>query len=167
MGGDADGDSRRAERLDLLEVGSDAGLAHAVEAAALVGDVEQDDRDPGRRCRVGRGKRLGGAEVVELADGRVPGGAHLAIDVRVVLSDRVRRGAIGLLEHPVAPRPEVGAGSPAAQGALERVAVAVDEAGQGESGGHEIRRYHQPPLGLARRWITRPSPRPCARSRTR
>ena len=90
VGGDPDGDSRRAERLDLLEVGGDAGLAHAVEAAALVGDVEQHDRDPGRSCRLGGGKRLCGAEVVELSHGGVAGGAHLAVDVGVVLPDGVR-----------------------------------------------------------------------------
>ena len=68
----------------------DAGLAHAVEAAALVGDVEQHDRDPGSRCRLGGRERLRRAEVVELAHGGVPGGAHLAIDVCVVAPDRIR-----------------------------------------------------------------------------
>ena len=47
MGGDADRDSRLAERLDLGEVRGDGRLTHPLEAAALVGDVEQDDRDPG------------------------------------------------------------------------------------------------------------------------
>ena len=85
MGGDADCDPRRAKRLDLLEVRSDAGLPHAVEPAALVGDMEQHDRDPGRRGRLGGGERLGGAEVVELAHGRVARGPHLEVHVRVVL----------------------------------------------------------------------------------
>ena len=113
-GADPDGDSRRAKRLDLVEVGPNAGLAHTVEAAALVGDMEQNDRNTGRSCRVGGRKRLCGAEVVELSHGGVAGGAHLAVDVGVVVPDGIGCGAIGFLEHPVAPRPEVGAGSAAA-----------------------------------------------------
>ena len=148
MGGDPDRDPRRAKRLDLLEVRGDAGLAHAVEPAALVGDVEQHDRDARCRCRLGGRERLCGAEVVELAHGRVAGCPHLEVDVRVVTSDRVGRRAIGLLEHPVAPRPEVGPGSPAAQRALERVAVAVDEAGQGDRSGHEPTTLPPRRLGL-------------------
>ena len=143
MGGDPDGDSGGEKRLDLLEVGTDARLAHPVEAAALVGDVEQHDRDPGVGCRLGCCKGLRRAEVVELSDGGVACGAHLAVDVRVVLSDGVGRRAVGFLEHPVAPGPEVGARSPAAQRALERMTVAVDEAGQGDRGGHNRRRYHR------------------------
>ena len=84
MGGDPNGDPGCAKRLDLLEVGADARLAHPVEAAALVRDVEQHDRDPGIGCRLGRRKRLGRAEIVELSDGGVACGAHLAVDVRVV-----------------------------------------------------------------------------------
>ena len=59
VGGDADGDPGVAERLDLVEVGGDGRLAHPVEAAALVGDVEQHDRDPGVGGGLGGGERLG------------------------------------------------------------------------------------------------------------
>ena len=86
---------------------------------------------PGLRGRLGGREGLGGAEVVELADRRVAGGEHLAVDVGVAASrTESGRRAVGLLEHPVAPRPEVGSGGAAAQRPLERVAVAVDEPGQ-------------------------------------
>ena len=140
VGGDADRNPRLPKRLDLREVRSDGRLAHPFEATALVGDMEQHDLDArfGRRFR-GR-KCLGHPEVVELPDGRVSGGEHLAVDLGVVTSHGLRRRAARLLEHPVAPRPEVGSGSPAAQGALKCVAVAVDEAGESERGGHDSRR---------------------------
>ena len=47
MGGDADGDPLAAKRLDLLEIGGHGRLAGAVDAAARVGDVEQDELDAG------------------------------------------------------------------------------------------------------------------------
>ena len=72
-----------AERLDLAQVRGDGRLAHAVEPAALVGDVEEHDRDPGVGGRLCGGERLRGAEVVELADRRVAGGEHLAVDLGV------------------------------------------------------------------------------------
>ena len=139
----------RAERLDLAEVGGDRRLTHAVEAPALVGDVEQHDRDPCLGGRLGRRKRLGDAEVVELADRRVPRGTHLPVHLDVVPPHGLRRRLVGLLEHPVPPRPEVGPGSTAAQRALERMAVAVDETGQGECVAHDNRRYHQGFTSLA------------------
>ena len=82
---------------------------------------------------------------------------------------RVRGRLVGLLEHPVAPRPEVGTGGAAAQRTLERVAVAVDEAGQRESltSGHNRRRVTTTPARLATTMEPRPFPRPCGRSRTR
>ena len=100
VGGDTDGGSRRAERLDLLEVRPECGLAHSIEPAALVRDMEQHDRDPGFACRLGRCKRLCGAEVVELSHRRVSGGAHFTIDVRVAIPDGIRGGVIGFLEIP-------------------------------------------------------------------
>ena len=48
VGGDSDGDARRRAALDLLEILAHRVLAEAVEAAARVGDVEEDERDPGR-----------------------------------------------------------------------------------------------------------------------
>ena len=114
VGGKADGDAGLAQGLDLVEIGGDRGLAHPVEPAALVGDVEQDERDPGVRRRLGRRKRLGGAEVVELADRRVSGSEHLAVDLGVVAPHRRGCRAVCLLEHAVAPRPEVGSGGTAA-----------------------------------------------------
>ena len=156
MGGDADRDARRAQRLDLVEVGGDGRLAHAVEAAALVGDVEQHERDAGLGGRLGRRERLGGAEVVELADRRVARRrASRGRRRRSALRTESGRRAVGLLEHPVAPRPEVGAGGAAAQRPLEGVAVAVDEAGEGKSRRGHVPTTLPPALRtLARRWST-------------
>ena len=66
-------------------------------------------------------------EVVELADGGVAGGAHLAVGVGVERADGVGRLPVGLGEHQLAPRPEVAAARAAAQCPLERMAVRVDE----------------------------------------
>ena len=65
VGGDADGDSGAAQRLDLVQVGGDGRLAHALEPAALVGDVEEHERDarprrPPRRPRTPRRRRGSG-----------------------------------------------------------------------------------------------------------
>src|SRR5262249_15519403 len=68
------------------------------------------------------------AEVVELADRGVSGGPHLAVDRLVVGADALGGLPVRELEHRVAPGPEVAALGAAAQGALEGVAVCVDEA---------------------------------------
>ena len=83
VGGKADGSPAPAQLLHLAEVLGGARLPEALEPAAGVRDVEQRDRDPGLAggldCRV----RLVQPEVVELADGRVAGGAHLAVGLGV------------------------------------------------------------------------------------
>ena len=129
MGGDADRNAGRAQGLDLGQVGSDGRLVHPGDAAALVGDVKQDDRDPGVGRGLGRGEGLRGAEVVELPDSRVSRGQHLAVDLGVVRSHRCGSRPVGLLEHAVAPGPEVLSCGSAAESPLEGVAVAVHEAG--------------------------------------
>ena len=141
MGGNTHRDAGTSERLDLAEVGGDRRLAHAVEAPALVGDVEQHDRDSCLGGRLGHGKGLGNAEVVELAHSRVPGGAHLPVHLDVLPPDGLGRRPVGLLEHPVPPRPEVGAGGAPTQRPLKGVTVAVDEPGKGEGRAHDGRRY--------------------------
>ncbi len=131
MGGEPDCDPGGKERLDLRQVGRDRRLAHTVESAALVGGMEKYDRDPGV-CRCSRrGERLGSAEIVELANRRVPRGEHLAVHLGVVRPDRFRRCLVGLLEHPLAPCPEVGPGCTTTKRPLKGVAVAIDEAGKG------------------------------------
>ena len=104
--------------------------------AAAVGGEEEHELDPGLRGRLDRRPRLRQAEVVELAHGRVPGRAQLAVDGRVLPADRVGRLPRRLEQHRLAPRPEVAALGASAQRALERVRVRVDEAGEGEALGH-------------------------------
>ena len=112
-------------------------LAEAVEAAARVGDVEEDERDAGGLgCLRGR-ERLLEAEVVELADRGVAGGEHLAVDLLVLGADALGALLVGEGEHRVAPGPEVAALGAAAKRALEGVAVRVDEAGDREPLRHE------------------------------
>ena len=72
------------------------------------------------------------AEVVELADRGVAGAAHLAVDLLVLGANALRALLVGEGEHRVAPGPEVAALGAAAEGALEGVAVRVDEAGNRE-----------------------------------
>ncbi len=57
-----------AQRLDLVQVLGGRGLAEALEAAARVGGVEEDEVDPGGLRGLGGRERLLEAEVVELAD---------------------------------------------------------------------------------------------------
>ena len=78
MGGDPHAETLVAQRLDLTEVIGDRRLAHARQAAARVGGEEQHELDARLGRRVGGGARLLEAQVVELADRRVAGRAHLA-----------------------------------------------------------------------------------------
>ena len=80
--------------------------------------------------------RFRNPEVVELADGRVPGGEHLVVALLVGFADELGRLALGLGEHHVAPGPEVAAGRASAQRALERVAVGVHEARNAQRARH-------------------------------
>ena len=125
VGGDADADARRAQFFELREVRRDRLLAEAVDPAARVRDMEEDDLDPRLAGRLDRGVRLGDPEVVELADRGVARLAQLAIDVRVRRAHALRRLPRRELEHRLAPRPEVGARGPLAERALEGVAVGV------------------------------------------
>ena len=173
VGGDADGDSGGAERLDLVEVGGDGGLAHAIETAALVGDVEQHDRDPGLRGRLGRRERLRCTEVVELADGGVSRRAHLAVHLgrsRLRPTSGVARSASSSI-----PSRHVQKSVPAARPrsarwnawlwlltkpGSEKGAVTTADAttpGRAVAG----------PVLLVQAWDRAPSPHPCGRSRTR
>ena len=103
-------------------------LPEALDAAAEVAGVEEDERDAGLGSRLGRGTRLLEPEVVELADRREAVRAELPVDLDVLAADLLDAQRAGQREHPVAPRPEVAAPVAAAQGALERVAMRVDEA---------------------------------------
>ena len=129
MGGDPDADAVAAQRLDLLEVLGDGLLAEPLDAAAEIAGVEEDERDPGLGRRLGGRTGLVEAEVVELADRREAVGAQLPVDLDVLAADLLDGQRLGERDHPVAPRPEVAAAVAAAQGALERMAVRVDEAG--------------------------------------
>ena len=81
VGGDADARAARPQRLELAEVVGDGLLPEAVDAAAPVGDVEEDELDARVGGGLDRGVRLREAEVVELADGGVARVAHLAVDL--------------------------------------------------------------------------------------
>src|SRR5581483_893919 len=124
VGGDADADAFRPQRLELSEILGDGALPKALDAAARVCHVEDDELDAGLDGGVGGGPRLAETEVVELADGGVAGGAHLREDGPIVGPDPG-----GELEHGLAPRPEVSALAPSTKRPLEGVAVRVDEAG--------------------------------------
>ena len=128
VGGQPDGEPAVAQLLDPAEVIRRRALAKAVEPAARIGGVEKDERDAGRLGRLRGGERLVEAEVVELADGRVAGGAHLAVRALVIGTDAFRGLRIGLGEHRFAPGPEVAALGAAAERALKSVTVCVDEA---------------------------------------
>ena len=98
--------------------------------------MEQHELDPGRSGSLCGCASFGHADVVELAHGRVARSQHLAIAVLVVGPHVIRGLALCLGEHHVAPGPEVAAGRAAAQGALERVAVSVHEAGDAQRARH-------------------------------
>ena len=111
------------------QVVGDRLLPEARDPAAQVAGVEADELDAGLRGGLGRRARLVEAEVVELADGGVAVGAQLAVDLDVLAPDSVDASASSASASiSVAPGPEVAAAVAAAQRALERVAVGVDEA---------------------------------------
>jgi CDP-diacylglycerol---glycerol-3-phosphate 3-phosphatidyltransferase len=87
-------------------------------------------------CSIDRGKRLVEAEIVELPDSGVAGGTELPVDVHILPTDELGRLALCLGQHQLTPAPEVGAPGTAAQGALEAVAMRIDEARQAEGLGH-------------------------------
>jgi CDP-diacylglycerol--glycerol-3-phosphate 3-phosphatidyltransferase len=136
VGCHADPKTGRPEILDLREILLNRFLAEARKSTARIGDVEEDELDSGRLRRFSRGERLGVPKVMELAHSRVAGGAHLPIGGLVRRSHESRILPRRFREHRLSPRPEVVASGRAAQGALERVAVSIDEPGQLERGGH-------------------------------
>ena len=132
VGGEPDAMPRVAEAIDLLEIFIDGVLAEALDPAARVGGMEEHEGDS---CCLGslRGREcLVETEVMELAYRGVAGGPHLAVDLLVLAADPLGALLVGEGEHRVAPGPEVAALGAAAEGALESVAVCVDEAGNRE-----------------------------------
>ncbi|MDX6568127.1 MAG: hypothetical protein QOH15_705, partial [Gaiellales bacterium] len=127
VGGDADADVRRAQLLEPTQVLRDGLLPEAIDAAACVGDVEQDDLELRLRSRLGRRMSLCKAEIVELADSGVAGVSKLPVDPGIALSDESWCLTPGQVQHGLAPTPEVGALGPAAQRPLEGMAVRVDK----------------------------------------
>jgi hypothetical protein len=109
VGGEPDARAGGRERLQLTEVVGDGVLTEAVEAAAAVRRQEEDELDTGVSGGLDRRLRLFEADVVELADGRVARGPHLAIGRRVVLADTSRGQIPGQIQHGLPPRPEVAA----------------------------------------------------------
>ena len=79
VGGDPDAQPGIPEPLDLLEEFRDRLLAEAGETSARVGDMEEDELDPRGCSGLGCRQCFDEAEVVELADRRVPGGEHLLV----------------------------------------------------------------------------------------
>jgi CDP-diacylglycerol--glycerol-3-phosphate 3-phosphatidyltransferase len=136
VGGEPDTDVAAAQVLDLMQVVRHRVLPKAREAAAPVRGEQDDDPHTGLLGRLDRRERLGEAEVVKLADRRVPASAELAIDLRVLPAYELGGLALRFGEHRLAPGPEVAAAAAAAQGPLERVAMGIDEAGQAEGLGH-------------------------------
>ena len=128
---------RSRSSLDLGQVLGGRGLPEAVEAAAPVGGVEEDELDAGRLRGLRGRERLLEAEVVELADRGVPRGEQLAVDALVVGAHALRRLLVGQGEHRVAPGPEVAAFGAPAKRPLKGMAVRVDEARDRETPRHE------------------------------
>ena len=90
VGGEADVDPPRAESLDVGQVRGHGRLSHLLEPTPRVRDVEAREADA--RLLGGLRSREGGVEpeVVELADGGVSGGQHLAVRAEVELAHRRR-----------------------------------------------------------------------------
>src|SRR5512133_1509058 len=136
VGGESDTDVAAAQVLDLMQVVRHRVLPKALEAAAPVRGQQDDDLHAGLLGRLDCSERLGEAEVVKLADRRVPASAELAIDLRVLPAYQLGRLALRFGQHRLAPGPEVAAAAAATNGTLERMAVGIDEAGQAEGLGH-------------------------------
>src|SRR5919109_113072 len=155
VGGDADAEALRAEPRDVVEVVVDACVPEALDTAARIGGVEEDEADARGGSRLRGGERFVVAEVVELADCGIAGGTHLTVGKLVVSADGLGGLALGLGDHRVAPAPEVVAFGLAAQATLERVAVDVDEAGDREALRHGAINLSDAPF----LWRSPPPPR--------
>src|SRR4051794_23906666 len=129
VGSDADADPIGSQLFELTQVRGHRLLAEALDPSARVRDVKEDELDLRLGRSLGGRARLLEPEIVELADGGVPGTAELPVDVRVARPHVLRRLTAGELEHRLAPRPEVLALGPSAQRTLEGVAMGVDEPG--------------------------------------
>jgi CDP-diacylglycerol--glycerol-3-phosphate 3-phosphatidyltransferase len=126
----------RSERVDVAQIIGDGLLAEPLEASAGVGDIEENELDAGVATRLQCGARLVDPDVVELPHGRVAGGTHFPVGVRVGRSDLFWGQTRRQLEHRLTPGPEVTALDPAPQRALECVAVRVHEPGKRQPIGH-------------------------------
>src|SRR2546430_2181510 len=155
VGADADPDPALAQLLHRREAVAKVGLGRLPEALdppAPVRGVEQDKPDAGFLGCLERSKALVEPEVVEFPDRRVAGAELLAIDVDVVLADLARGQTPSHVQHGLAPRPEIAALGPAAQGPLEPVAMGVHEPREREPLGH-LRILSPWPLALCQpRW---------------
>jgi CDP-diacylglycerol--glycerol-3-phosphate 3-phosphatidyltransferase len=127
--GDADAHSGRTQLLQLGQVRRDRRLAKAIDPAARVRDVEEDDVDPRLASSLDRCESLGEPEVVELPDRDVTRVAELAIDVRIRRAHALRRLPRREREHRLAPRPEIRSGGPLIERTLKRMAMGVDKTG--------------------------------------
>ena len=145
---------RALQRQHVGDAGREAALVGAQlrrrEAGALVQHRQQRQADAGLRGRVGERlrhrRRIGVAaavvvvlQVVELADLGVAAGEQLDVQVRRDRAQLLRRDAQRDAVHAVAPRPEVvvrrvAAFGEAGEGALEGMAVRVDQARQHRAG---------------------------------
>src|SRR5215210_6453925 len=133
VGGEADANALAGEVLDPAQIPGRRALAEAVEPAAAVSGVEEDELDSRRVGGLGDREGLLEPEVVELADGGPAVREHLAVHALVALAHARGGLASSELEHRLAPAPEVAASRRAAERSLERVTVRVDEARQGQA----------------------------------
>ena len=107
MGGEADAYASRAHGLELGQVVGRGFLPEALEPTAPVGRQQEDDLDAGFRRRLHGRVRLRQPQVVELADGPVPGCEHLRVDLDIARTDLFRGQTPGQVQHGLAPGPEV------------------------------------------------------------
>jgi hypothetical protein len=91
VGGKADGQTCVTKLLDVAQVLTRRGLTKAVDPAARVGDVEQDERDSSLAGSLCGGPGLIEPDVVKLAHRGEAGGAHLAVDLGVEAAHAPRR----------------------------------------------------------------------------
>ena len=136
VGGNADADTGVTQFLEAAQVFGNRLLPEAVDAAAGVGDVEQDDLELRIGSRLGSSMGFRQAEIVKLADGGVAGVAELTVNPGIALADQSWCLTPGQVQHGLAPRPEVGALRSPAQCPLEGVAVRVDKTGELETVRH-------------------------------
>ena len=134
VGCDTDCNAAVPQRLELAEILRDRSLPKARAPAPEVARVQADEGDA-RLVRRLRGRPcLVEAQVVELSHRGEPVRPQLPVDLEVLASDLGEGQRFRERDHLVAPGPEVAAPVAAPQGALERVAMSVDEAGDRDLG---------------------------------